>query len=227
MRSRSGQLEFGFTNLGGRRRGAGRKASGPRSRVPHARRERLRPTIPVHVTMRLAAGLPSLRGRRDHRIVLASLAAACKPGFRVVHYSAQSNHLHFVCEADHEVALSRGVQGLGVRLARGLNRLWRRVGRVFDDRYHAHLLRTPREVRNALAYVLQNARRHGLSCLGRLDPCSSARWFDGWRDLGHRLMSIRHPLRDARTWLLTTGWRRLGLLASDPRFPRNSAESPS
>lgn len=215
MRSRSKQLQFGFTNLGGRRRGAGRKPSGPRPRVRHTRREALKPTTPVHVTLRVGPRLPSLRARASHRVVLAALAAASKPSFRVVHYSAQSNHMHMVCEADDERALSRGVQGLCVRIARGLNRLWQRMGRLFDDRYYAHHLRTPREVRNSLAYVLQSARRHGVPFEGRFDPCSSARWFDGWRNLGHTLAAISHPLANARTWLLTIGWRRHGLLEAN------------
>jgi len=57
-------------------------------------------------------------------------------------------------------ALSRGMNGMGVRVARGLNRVMRRRGGVLDDRYHAHILRTPTEVRRARAYLLQNARKH-------------------------------------------------------------------
>jgi len=142
-------------------------------------------------------------------------------GFRVVHYSVQSNHLHLIAEAPDRRALTRGVQGLLIRLAKGLNRLWRRKGSVFSDRYHDRILKTPREVRNALVYVLQNGVKHGATFWLRrsgsqevrtVDPHSSGRWFDGWRD--------PPPLRGgggarpqaARTWLLRTGWRRHGLL---------------
>jgi hypothetical protein len=71
------------------------------------------------------------------------------------------------------------MKGMLVRLARALNAVWCRRGRVFADRFHSHALRTPKEVRAALVYVLLNARRHGLA-LAEADPCSSARWFDGW-----------------------------------------------
>jgi hypothetical protein len=71
------------------------------------------------------------------------------------------------------------MQGLKVRIAKALNKFWKRRGTVFSDRYHARILRTPREVRRALLYVLQNARRHGMRLLG-VDPCSSGAWFDGW-----------------------------------------------
>ena len=46
------------------------------------------------------------------------------------------------------------------RLAKGLNKLLGRVGGVFDDHYHSHLLLSLAEVANALAYVRDNARRH-------------------------------------------------------------------
>ncbi|MBL8859144.1 MAG: hypothetical protein JNL28_11600 [Planctomycetes bacterium] len=206
------QAEFGFTNWGGRRRGSGRKRAGERSRVTHARRSKLSAHTPVHVTLRLATGLPNLRTRANHRVVLDALAAGSRSGLRVVHYAALSNHLHLVCEARDQCTLARGLQGLCVRLARRLNRVWRRVGRVFGDRYHAHALHTPREVRNAIAYVLGNAAKHGVSIPGGVDPCSSGRWFDGWRVALVGALARVAPLPAPRTWLLRVGWRRGGLI---------------
>jgi hypothetical protein len=131
-------------------------------------------------------------------------------GWRLVHYSIQTTHLHFIAEARDRRALSRGMQGLSVRLARALNTLWHRIGAVFADRYHARALRTPREVRCALLYVLQNARHHGLRVEG-CDPCSSGAWFDGWA--GTVVDFARTPLVvAASTWLLRVGWRRHGLI---------------
>ncbi|TMA50520.1 MAG: hypothetical protein E6J81_00355, partial [Deltaproteobacteria bacterium] len=100
-------------------------------------------------------------------------------GAEALHFSVQTNHLHLIVEADARTALSRGLQGLVIRLAKGINRTLGRRGRVWGDRYHARALRTPREVRNALVYVLQNWRRHRVGT-GALDTCSSAVWFDGW-----------------------------------------------
>ena len=108
------------------------------------------------------------------------------------------------------------MKGLCVRIARALNRLWKRAGSVFSDRYHAHVLKTPREVRNALNYVLHNAARHG-SRLGGPDPCSSGAWFDGWRhDLRLARVAPASPLPRAITWLLRVGWRRHGPLDPVP-----------
>jgi hypothetical protein len=99
-----------------------------------------------------------------------------------------------------------------------VNRLLCRRGHVWSDRFHSRMLRTPREVRNALVYVLNNFRKHVRSARG-FDPCSSARWFDGWR--GVRPMTTEKPMvAAARTWLAHAGWRlRLPLigLAESPR----------
>jgi hypothetical protein len=124
----------------------------------------------------------------------------------VVEFSVMSNHLHLICEADDRNALARGLQGLFIRIARRLNRHLGRRGRLFADRYHDRVLKTPREVRSALAYVLNNARRHAAQ-RGRfyardwLDLCSSAPEFFGL---------IKPWLPRARSWLLGTGWKRAG-----------------
>lgn len=197
--ARTKLLEFGCTNWGGKRRGAGRKRKAPRNRVDHKRRPALSPRTPVHVTLRVRAGLTSLRTPTTHRLVLRVLLEACRDTFRVTHYAALPNHLHLLCEAANEESLSRGLQGLCIRLARRLNRSWARQGSVFDDHYHAHQLETPTEVRNALKYVLENAKRHGLLPPGAIDAYSSARW--GRAGVG--------PFPAPRSWLLREGWKRV------------------
>jgi REP element-mobilizing transposase RayT len=187
--------------------------------VSHATRPELASRFPVHVTLRIRAGLPSLRGLAAHValrecFVLASCSRALRAAngsstFRLVEYSVQTNHVHALVEATNRVALSRGMKGLGVRVARALNRLWRRRGSVLADRYHARILRTPTQVRYALRYVLHNARRHGRQVLG-VDRFSSGPWFPGWRE---RAAIAPSPLARARTWLLARGWRRCGLLS--------------
>ena len=98
-------------------------------------------------------------------------------------------------------------------MAKGLNRLWGRKGSVFADRYHDKVLRTPREVRNALAYVLNNARRHGLRLAQGLDFFASRWWFDGWREgVRARGVPVVRPVAAGKTWLLNVGWRRHGLV---------------
>jgi REP element-mobilizing transposase RayT len=165
---------------------------------------------PAHVTLRLAAGLPSLRGEPLFRAVRGAFAAASRDHFRLIQFSVQSDHLHLLVEADEPARLSRGVQGLAIRVAKAINRVLGRRGAVWGDRYHARDLANPREVRNALVYVLQNWKKHVPGARGT-DPRSSAAWFTGWRTpLASRLGPA--PVAAARTWLARIGWRRHGLL---------------
>ena len=155
------QRAFQFRTWGGKRKGAGRKPKGERAGVAHVRREALAARFPVHVTWRMERGVWNLRTRRCFRVMeRAMYAGALKGGFRLVHYAVMGNHVHLMVEAADRVKLARGMQGLGVRVARGLNRLMRRSGRVLGDRYHAHILKTPSEVKRARMYLLGNARHH-------------------------------------------------------------------
>ncbi len=208
---RARQSEFEFRRWGGARAGAGCKPKGERARASHEKRPCLASRHPVHVTLRLEGGFESLRKRPNFRTVRTALfEGANRLGLRLIEFSVMTNHLHLVCEAVDERALGRAIKGLSVRIARALNRLWDRMGRVFADRYHVHVLKTPSEVRNALEYVLRNAAHHGHHFAGP-DPCSSGKWFDGWRECVARTLEFAAaPLPTAQTWLLAHGWRRHG-----------------
>ncbi len=180
-------------------------------------RPQLATRFPVHLTVRLEKGLPSLRRASSHKVLKAAFAAGKKRfGFRLIQYSIQSNHLHLIAEAKDKRALTRGMKGLLVRVAKRLNRLWRRRGKVIADRFQERILRTPREVRNALLYVLNNARRHGVKLRGLLDAFASGRWFGGFRERGLSPDSKDHhrPVAEAHTWLVRVGWRRHGLIGA-------------
>jgi REP element-mobilizing transposase RayT len=215
--ARYSQLALPCRGRGGYRPGSGRPRSG-RAGVPHRQRPVLAAVFPVHVTLRVRAGLPSLRLAESRRVLVAAIAAARdRFGCRIVHYSIQSNHVHLLCEAKDQVSLSRGLRGLTIRLARGFNRVHARRGAVWADRYHERILRTPREVRAVLVYVLGNWRHHGGERypLGCIDPCSSAAWFDGFVET---LLppSAPPPVAAAKTWLLALGYRRhIGKLSVD------------
>jgi REP element-mobilizing transposase RayT len=208
------------TGRGGPRRGVGR----PRGRRPivYHVRGALPRGCPAHITLRMQRDVPSLRRRAFVRETRRSFAAACERGsFRLVHFSIQRDHLHLLVEADDQHALGRGMKSLAARVARCVNRVFRRSGPALLGRYHMRALRTPREVRNALAYVLLNARKHWMQCTGsapptQLDDASSGAWFDGWSRKRQPVSSSEPPpVAGPRTWLLRAGWRRHG--AIDPR----------
>jgi REP element-mobilizing transposase RayT len=190
--------------------------------VLHREREAVPGSCPVHVTLRVRPGVASLRGGALVREWRRSLAEASERGsFRVAHYSLQGDHAHLIVEAQGKEALACGMKSIAARLARAVNRVSGRSGPVLDGRYHHRSLRSPREVRRALAYVLLNARRHlakrrNVARLSiHLDGASSARWFDGWRpEVARRLEEASGDPEVARprTWLLRSGWRRHGLV---------------
>ena len=183
------QLEL--PSWGGKRAGAGRKASGLVRRVSHKRRPIHVARFPVHVVMRARKDVPGLRRGSVFRSVRAALAnGAERAGFRLIHFSVQGNHLHLVVEAVDRVALSRGMQGLAVRIAQAVNRAAGRKGTVFADHYFARELKTPAEVRRAVRYVLDNRMLHG-ALAPQTDPCASSA-----------------PVVSPRTWLLKVGWLR-------------------
>jgi len=65
-----------------------------------------------------------LRGSRVYPTIRQALVAARERlGVRIIHFSIQADHIHLLVEAADEIALGRAMKGLGVRLARGLNRL--------------------------------------------------------------------------------------------------------
>jgi REP element-mobilizing transposase RayT len=171
-------------------------------------------------------GIPNLRGSALRKTIGGGFRkAAASPwtrqvrrreSFRVVHFSIQPNHLHLIIEAENREVLSRGMQGLAAGLARRINRALGRRGAVFAERYHAHELRGPEEVRRSIVYVLKNYAKHRVTRDDRdtepvkgIDPCSSARWFDGWAEACPRPPSAA-PVADARTWLLRVGWNLRG-----------------
>ena len=194
----------------------------------HRSRDEVDARLPSLVTLKVRRGIGSLRNGRVAREVEASFREACERGdFRLVHYSIQEDHAHLLVEADDKDALGRGMKALSSRFARAVNRTLRRTGKVLAERYHLKVLESPRQVRNALAYVLLNARRHAAKHIARLrkqgmavkplasarqlDAFSSARWFDGWRG-DVKVDPSPSPVAQPRTWFLLTGWRRHPLL---------------
>lgn len=177
--------------------------------MSHLRRPVHDPRYPVCITLRVKPDLPDLRTPE----VLAALRPALRAGrnrlgFRLVHFALRPHRVLLVCEAMSHRGLRRGVQGLAIRLARALNRLAKRHGKVFDDRYELRALRTPVEARAALRQLFllgEDGVARGV------DPYSSALEFDGWR----RPVGPPPPAKETatlppRTRLLRLGWRKAG-----------------
>ncbi|HLK93578.1 MAG TPA: hypothetical protein VKZ18_27045 [Polyangia bacterium] len=224
---------------GGARKGAGRKPRG-RPAMPHETRAKVDPRYPLQVTIRAVPGLPSLRSARVFSALRRAIGRASVDRFRVIHFSIQQDHGHFIVEGDEARRARGGMHGLAIRLALAVNRaLGRRKGRVVGDRYHVRPLTTPRQMRASMVYVLLNFRKH-LNAPAGIDPRSSGPHFSGWRrgarldsaDVGSRAAARAGAARDpaavveATTWMATVGWRRAGgplTIEERPALPRRAS----
>ncbi len=212
-----GQLELAMKpapTWGGKRPGAGRPRK-PGAIPRNVRRPELSKNHPVHVTLRVGKEVGRLRRPGAYAAIRRAVAACIgRRDFRIVHTSIQSNHLHLLVEASDKRALGNGVRAFMISATHRLNAERGRRGTVFSRRYHAVQLTTPRQVRAALCYVLNNWRRHreDFQAPAQVDRYSTGVLFDGWAGMtrpfpipdGYEPL----PVSGATTWLLTTGWRR-------------------
>lgn len=195
---------------GGKRAGAGRKVGTGRRKVAHVTRPKLAKKTPVHVTLRARAGLPSFRAELVRNMFERIVKQTRSEGFHLPVYDLQRDHVHAICEPEERAELSAGMRRVMIRFALRLNRLLgRKKGKVWGDRYHRHDLKTPREVRNALVYVLMNAKKHGACRRDEsfIDPFSSAAENDVWEDVRAGPARVCEA---PRFWLLRVGWAKGG-----------------
>ncbi len=217
---------------GGARPGAGRpKLTTRRASERHQRRERISRHTPLHVILRATPEMGSLRTKEGFAAVREATIAVFKheETFRIVHFSIQRQHVHLIVEANDYAALARGMKAFSGSVAKHLNAsvskrrkyATRRRGSVFVDRYHAKVLRTPTQVRNTIAYVLNNWRHHreDRDKSWRIDPFASGLVFDGWKER-EGLPFYRSPnfydgpqLAWAKTFLLKELWKKRGLVS--------------
>jgi len=223
-----------FKKRGGKRRGAGRPAKGPRSSSPHKERPYLHAKYPVHVVLRVVSAVGNLRRRCIYQAIReATLTTARRENFRIVHLSIQRTHVHLLVEADDKAALAAGMQGFQISAAKHLNAAIskgrpgpRRRGAVFPDRYHAEIITSPRQARHTLSYVMNNWRKHREDRAAPMrtwavDWFSSAAMFPDWQEYRDdegflwRGPSTYDPLMVFRpkTWLLREGWRKAGAIS--------------
>jgi REP element-mobilizing transposase RayT len=203
------QLPLNLPFRGGKRRGAGRKPRGRLALVSHKARPQFSKPTPAHVTVRVRKHVWNLRSKRAWTRIRDVLAASCgRLGLRLIQFSIQGNHIHLIVEASRHQDLSRGMQGLSVRIAKALNAMMKRKGAVFADHYFSRLLKSPTQLVSAIKYVLGNHTHH----FGQkgVDPYSS---------LALTPVDRKAILASSLSWLLRVGWR-LGVSpASIESFP--------
>ena len=216
---------------GGKRDGAGRKRVAHtlgkgKKYEPHVKRTAIDPRHPQHVTLTVVGDIASLRTMDMYAAVKKAIVIANDDSFRIVHHSVQGNHIHLVVEAASKQTLAAGMKRFEISCAKRINAAMtrrigtKRKGQVFADRYHATPITNVRQLRNVLRYIMNNWRHHAQSTRndvglydGRLDPYSSAIWFEGWKERTTKEIHVPPdydppPRVEAKTWLLRQGWQK-------------------
>lgn len=227
MKRKTGkQLGFsGVSGWGGKRMGAGRPNL--LGQVNHMKRPKIELKTPLHITLRLKERLPSIRNKGLFKEFKESVRRAKAQGLYVIHFAVQANHIHLFCEGESNKAVALGMRALAGRFAKIVRSYFsgrggEGAGSVFKGRYHLHILKTPREVRNALEYVLLNLSKHQ-KFIEYIDDFSSGKSFKGWRKLlgkryrslikfdsdfwgGKGMGDLPDVLSPPRSWLAQIGW---------------------
>jgi REP element-mobilizing transposase RayT len=233
-RGRKRHVQQPLFRHGGKRKGAGRKPPiGGRAGASHNKRPEVEAKQALHVVLRVVAAVGGMRRRAIYKAIRAASITAAKRGrFRIVHISIQQTHVHLLVEAENKLALARGMLGFQISAARNINtvlsedKFRRRRGRVFVDRYHLVVISSPTQARHALSYILNNWRKHredrgDLTRRWKLDWFSSAAMFPGWRE--HRddpaLCEVHKDYEPLvvvppRSWLLREGWALAGAIST-------------
>jgi len=233
----------------------------PGAGVSHAARPSFETTRALHVTLRVLDVIGRLRTRSAYMAIREAAITVLKhEAFRIIQMSIEGTHIHLVVEADSRAALSAGMKAFEISAAKHLNAefsraggWWqrkraarlghalpkRRKGRVFSDRYHETFIKTPKQARHALAYVLNNWRRHreDRAAIARgwlIDPFATGWAFDGWKERADTpfVWKVRDtyqpiPVWLPKTWLLRTGWKMHGLIGvREVPGPRAGARDP-
>ena len=186
----------------------------------------MRSKFPEHVVCRVEDDVRTLRTRQIYQAVRKALVTTfARDGFHIVHVSIQDSHLHLLIEAAERMVLARGMQSFQIAAAKYINAAVskqhgkRRRGRVFRDRYFRQTIGSRRQARHALAYVLNNWRKHkeqraAFAREWRVDPFSTAVSFDGWQGGAPAFPDSYEPLPVWRpkSWLLSAGWKIYGLI---------------
>ncbi len=217
---RQGKMKL-FTH-GGSRKGAGCKKI-LKGMQTHIARPEISDKYPLHINVKIKKNLPNLRTKKLFTIVKKAIIRARVRGFRINHFAVLKNHIHLIAEGKDKEQMGKAMQALTLSLAKSINSTCRRTGKVFIDRYHLHILRTPIEVKNALKYVFKNAAKH-YHLKNIFDPYSSLIAFkekekllgqagflipkilSSFDEIYDHLQSIMNIVDPPTSWLLKTGW---------------------
>ena len=164
MRSKQLSLNIYKGQRGGRRPNSGRKRLQSKG-VAHRIREHVNHRTPMHINFKFRK---AIRNKDCLKLLKRAILNSRRHGLRVIHFSLQHNHIHLIVEAETNHILTRAMRSLTVTFAKGLKQ-----GRVQIERYHLHVLKSIRETRNVIHYVVFNKQKHEKGTCSTVDEYGS------------------------------------------------------
>lgn len=184
---------------GGLRVNAGRRRIHSKG-VGHVIREKVSHREPLHINFKYR--IP-VRNKDTLKLLKRSIQNARKHGLNVIQYSFQHNHVHLILEAKSNAILAKGMRSLTITFAKGLKK-----GRVQLERYHLHVLKTAREVKHALQYVLFNQQKHESGIYSAIDDYSSVLFLENGLELVRKFAkqkSMTIKIQKGEPWIPDPG----------------------
>ena len=150
---------------------AGRPAKVDRG-IRHISRERIKVLTTLHLTIKVRENKADIKSKTILKALHHAIKRARMKQLRILHYTLEYNHVHLLVEATGNKILHSGMQAMGISFSKAINKIKCLKGSVYKNRYHFRSLKTRRELKNAILYIFNNARKHKRS-LSALDPFNS------------------------------------------------------
>lgn len=140
-------------------KGAGRPAVHDKG-IRHTEREVIKKLTTLHLTIKIDKQKAGLKSKAVLSLLHKAIKNARKLGLGIVHYTLEYDHIHMLVEARDNETLAKGMQSFGICFSKGINKLKGLKGQVYKSRYHLRILKTPREIKNVVHYILGNSVKH-------------------------------------------------------------------
>jgi REP element-mobilizing transposase RayT len=129
--------------------------------IRHRERPKLTRLSSLHLTVKINRIKADLKNKSTLKVLKRAICNARKKGLRVVHFSLEYDHIHLLIESPNNSTLGRGMQSLGVTMARGINLFKKSEGGVYKHRYHFRKISSSRELKRVMHYIFNNGVKHG------------------------------------------------------------------
>lgn len=128
--------------------------------IRHTKRPKFFQTRSLHLTIKVRENKADIQNKKILLRLNRAIQLARKQGLKIIHFALEFNHVHLLVEAGNHQILHRGMQALGISLAKGINKMKQKKGAVYKHRYHFRQITCARELKNVIHYILSNCKKH-------------------------------------------------------------------